>query len=83
MSVKSELLYSQLTEAGFEVLYDDRHDSAGVKFNDADLLGIPIRVIVSPRNLKNGIVEVGKRMHKDNLTVKPDDLIDIIKEFLN
>ena len=81
--VKSELLYSQLTEAGFEVLYDDRYDSAGVKFNDADLLGIPIRVIVSPRNLKNGIVEVGKRMHKDNLTVKPDDLIDIIKEFLN
>lgn len=83
VSVKSELLYSQLTEAGFEVLYDDRYDSAGVKFNDADLLGIPIRVIVSPRNLKNGIVEVGKRMHKDNLTVKPDDLIDIIKEFLN
>ena len=83
VSAESELLYSQLTEAGFEVLYDDRYDSAGVKFNDADLLGIPIRVIVSPRNLKNGIVEVGKRMHKDNLTVKPDDLIDIIKEFLN
>ena len=83
VSAESELLYSQLTKAGFEVIFDDRYESAGVKFNDADLLGIPIRVIVSPRNLKNGVVEVAKRTEKDNLAVKTDDLINIIKEILN
>ena len=78
----SELLYSQLTKAGLEVLYDDRYDSAGVKFNDADLLGIPIRVIVSPRNLKNGLVEIGKRTDKNNSTVTLNDLLSRIQEFL-
>ena len=78
----SELLYSQLTKAGLEVLYDDRYDSAGVKFNDADLLGIPIRVIVSPRNLKNGLVEIGKRTDNNNSTVTLDDLLSRIQEFL-
>jgi prolyl-tRNA synthetase len=83
VSAESELLYSQLNKAGFEVLFDDRYESAGVKFNDADLLGIPIRVIVSPRNLKNDVVEVAKRTDKNNLAVKTDDLINKIKEFLN
>ena len=83
VSAESELLYSQLNKAWFEVLFDDRYESAGVKFNDADLLGIPIRVIVSPRNLKNDVVEVAKRTDKNNLAVKTDDLINKIKEFLN
>ncbi|MBN18761.1 MAG: proline--tRNA ligase [Chloroflexi bacterium] len=80
--VKSELLYSQLNEAGFEVLYDDRKESAGVKFNDADLLGIPIRVILSPRNLEKDVVEIGKRTEKNNLTVKLDEVLSMVKEFL-
>ena len=57
----TESIYQQLQEAGIEVLYDDRMDSAGVKFNDADLLGFPVRVIVSPRNLKNDKAEVKLR----------------------
>ena len=47
-------LYEKLQSAGFEVIYDDRLVTAGVMFSDADLLGIPIRVIISPRNIKEG-----------------------------
>ena len=54
-------LYENLSDKGLEVLYDDRHESAGVKFNDADLLGIPVRVIVSNRNLQQGSVEIKSR----------------------
>jgi prolyl-tRNA synthetase len=59
---KAELLYNELRNAGLEVLYDDRGDvSAGVKFNDADLLGLPVRLTVSPRSLEKGAVEMKRR----------------------
>ena len=54
-------LYKKLEDAGVEVIYDDRNVSAGIMFSDADLLGIPLRVIVSPRNLKEGAVELAAR----------------------
>ncbi len=57
----AEALYTTLQQAGFEVLYDDREASAGVKFKDADLLGIPWRVTVSSRNLEQNSVEVKRR----------------------
>ncbi|MBM3140144.1 MAG: proline--tRNA ligase [Chloroflexi bacterium] len=57
----AERLYAELTEAGLEVLYDDREESPGVKFNDADLLGMPLRLTVSSRNLKGGAVELQRR----------------------
>lgn len=57
----ADQLYDQLQARGIEVLYDDRQVSAGVMFSDADLLGIPYRVIVSPRNLKQGMVEIVSR----------------------
>ena len=57
-----EQLYRQLWAAGVETLYDDRPDqAAGVKFNDADLLGLPVRLVISPRNLNNGVVEIKPR----------------------
>jgi prolyl-tRNA synthetase len=58
---EAQKLYQQLNEAGFEVLYDDREESPGVKFADADLIGIPIRVTVSSRSLKNNSVELKRR----------------------
>ena len=62
----AEQVYQQLADAGFQVLYDDREEgSAGVKFNDADLLGMPIRVTVSPRSIENGGAEVKRRTEKD------------------
>jgi prolyl-tRNA synthetase len=61
-----EKLYSELENEGIEVLFDDRQESPGVKFNDADLLGIPIRVTVSPRTLEKAGVEVKLRSEKDS-----------------
>jgi prolyl-tRNA synthetase len=58
---KAEELYESLTDAGLEVLYDDRLDRAGVKFNDADLIGNPIRLSVSARTLANGQAELKLR----------------------
>jgi len=57
----AEDLYRALTAAGIEVLYDDRRERAGVKFNDADLLGMPLRVTVSRRTLQNESVELKVR----------------------
>ena len=58
---KAEKLHAELERARVEVLYDDRDESAGVKFADADLIGIPLRVTVSTRNLKQGQVEIKSR----------------------
>ncbi len=61
----AESLYAELEAQGLEVLYDDRRESAGVKFNDADLLGIPIRVTISPRTLEKDNVEIKRRSEKE------------------
>jgi prolyl-tRNA synthetase len=64
VSETADKLYAELTAAGVEVLFDDRAESPGVKFNDADLLGMPLRVTVSPRNLEKDSVEVKWRTEK-------------------
>ncbi|MSO55708.1 MAG: proline--tRNA ligase [Acidobacteria bacterium] len=65
-----------LEAAGFEVLHDDRDGlSPGVKFKDADLLGMPLRLTVGAKGLKDGIVELRDRRTKDVLKVKPDDVV--------
>jgi len=61
-----EKLYEELESAGFEVLFDDRDESPGIKFNDADLLGIPLRVTVSPRTLEKNSVELKLRAEKES-----------------
>ncbi len=62
-AAKAEALYDALLAAGLEVLFDDRLEpTAGVKFNDADLIGLPLRVTVSPRSLAKGAVEVKRRV---------------------
>ena len=59
---KVEALYASLMDGGIEVLYDDRADaSPGVKFNDADLIGLPLRITMSPRNLEKDSIEVKRR----------------------
>ena len=57
----ADQLYEELQSKGVEVIYDDRRISAGVMFSDADLLGVPFRVIVSPRNMKQHVVEIVSR----------------------
>ena len=57
----AETLYRSLTDAGVETLLDDRQERAGIKFNDADLIGIPYQVIIGEKNLMNGMVELKDR----------------------
>ncbi len=57
----AEELYAALEEKGFEVLMDDRDERAGIKFKDADLIGVPYRIIIGEKNLKEGLVEVKDR----------------------
>ena len=73
VSKSANNLYKSLSENGLEVLYDDRHESAGVKFNDADLLGIPVRVVVSNRNLEQETVEIKSRTSEKGVMVPMDD----------
>ena len=65
----AENLYGELEAGGLEVLFDDRQESPGVKFNDADLLGIPVRVTVSPRTLETNSVEIKRRSEKESQLV--------------
>ncbi len=78
----AEKLYAELTAAGVEVLFDDREESPGVKFNDADLIGIPLRVVISARTLKTNSVEL-KWRREQQADIKPlDGLTDVIKKLL-
>lgn len=78
----ADSLYDQFTEAGLEVLYDDREESPGVKFNDADLLGIPLRVTISPRSLEAGGAEVKRRDQDTKQIVALDDLQLRLQEWI-
>ena len=76
-------LYGDLESAGLSVLYDDRAESPGVKFNDADLIGLPVRVVVSRRNLNQGVVEVKRRDSSDAITVPMGDAVETVKSLLD
>ncbi|HJN93225.1 MAG TPA: His/Gly/Thr/Pro-type tRNA ligase C-terminal domain-containing protein, partial [Dehalococcoidia bacterium] len=69
-----EQVEAALESAGLSVLSDDREERPGVKFNDADLLGVPVRLTVSTRNLKENAVEL-KRRNADEATTVPLDSI--------
>jgi prolyl-tRNA synthetase len=76
-------LYQNLLEEKVEVLYDDREETPGVKFKDADLLGIPLRVTLGEKNLKKGLVEVKKRRTGEILLVKKEEAVSKIKEIID
>jgi prolyl-tRNA synthetase len=78
----AEKLYAEFEEAGLEVLFDDREESPGVKFNDADLLGIPWRVTVSPRTLGKDSVELKRRSEKDSELVPLEEIAGKLKELI-
>ncbi|MRI35338.1 proline--tRNA ligase [Endozoicomonas sp. OPT23] len=78
----AENLYKELTEAGYDVLLDDRKASPGVKFADMELMGIPHRVTLSDRGLKEGMVEYKYRKAADREDVALNDIADLLKERL-
>ena len=67
---------------GIEVIYDDRQVSAGIMFSDADLLGVPVRVIVSPRNLKQNIVEVKTRDKSFSANIPVESALEEISDLV-
>ena len=75
-----EKIYEELVEAGIEVLYDDRKETAGVKFADADLIGIPIRITLGNRSYKEGKVEVKYRRSGEETSYSIEGLVDEIKK---
>lgn len=76
---KADELYSALMQAGVEVIYDDRSVSAGIMFSDADLLGVPLRLVVSPRNNKQGVCELVSRDKSFDLRLPLDDVKECVK----
>ena len=82
ISKMAEQVQSELGEAGLEVLYDDRNESVGVKFKDADLMGMPIRIVVSLRNLKDHVVEVQARDSEQAVKVPYESAVDTVKSLL-
>jgi prolyl-tRNA synthetase len=75
----AESLYGELTTAGIDVLFDDRDERAGVKFNDADLIGNPIRLSVSPRTLKDGNAEMKGRKEAEATFVPIKDVVEAVR----
>jgi len=67
-------LYAALEQAGLEVLWDDRDERAGVKFNDADLIGAPFQVIVGDKGLAEGLIEVKTRKTGDKIRIAPEEI---------
>lgn len=78
----AETLYGQLQSEGVSVLYDDRDESPGVKFNDADLLGMPLRLTVSPRNLEKGELEVKRRAKEDSESIPLEGAAARVRELI-
>lgn len=78
----ADRIYSELQALGIEVIYDDRIVSAGIMFSDADLLGVPLRIIISPRNLKENCCEIISRDKAVSTKVDLDNCIDAINNLI-
>ena len=76
-------LYQALADQGIEVLFDDRLESPGVKFNDADLIGIPFRVTLSPRTLEGSNVEFKRRTDKKAQVMPLAGIVDYLKDLID
>lgn len=79
----AESLYKDLQTAGVEVLYDDRDERSGVKFKDADLIGIPVRVVVGKRGLEQGQVEISLRRHDEKRWVPVKETVAQVRAVVN
>ena len=76
----AEKLYRSFNEAGFEPLLDDRNERAGVKFKDADLIGIPVQIVIGERGLKEGKLEFKIRKTKESSTAPVDEAVSYFKK---
>ncbi len=80
---ESNKIYEILKSEGYDVLFDDRRDAqAGFKFNDAELIGIPLQVIIGEKNLKEGLIEIKNRKTGEKLLIGKELLLDQLKEIV-
>jgi prolyl-tRNA synthetase len=79
---KADGIYEDLGSSGVEVLYDDRRESLGAKFKDADLIGLPLRLTLTPRSLQRGGVEVKARDGAESRIVPVDDVVEAVRSML-
>lgn len=79
----AEALHTELEQAGVETLYDDREESAGVKFNDADLIGIPLRLTISPRTVREEAVEARLRWEAERVSLPRSQVVLAAKELVS
>jgi prolyl-tRNA synthetase len=75
----AEGLYERLVSAGVEVLYDDRRESLGAKFKDADLIGAPVRLTLTPRSLQRGGVEIKVRSDADSVIASTEEVVSLVR----
>lgn len=80
---QADQIYRELTEAGFEVLLDDRDETPGVKFADADLIGLPVRLTVSKRSLEKGGVELKLRRDTDSRVIPLDGVVGEVQAVIS
>ena len=78
----SQKLYDELTAKGIEVLWDDRAVSAGVMFSDADLFGVPLRVVISPKGLGNGTIEIASRDKSMKEIIPAGEAADFVVKYV-
>ena len=76
---KAEEIYNALNSIGIETMFDDRKERLGVKLNDCDLIGIPIRIIVGKKSLQRGVVEFKLRKSQESVEVKVEEIIEYVK----
>jgi len=78
----AEDIYAELQASGVEVILDDRDERAGVKFKDADLIGIPLRIVVGPKNLKQGQVELKMRRTGESRLYATQDIVSEVRKII-
>jgi prolyl-tRNA synthetase len=79
----AEGIYGHLSDAGIEVLMDDRDSSPGIKFKDADLIGIPLRITIGEKNLEKGLVEIRRRKNGETILVEKDRVQETIATLID
>ena len=81
MKETADKLYDELISVGIEVLYDDRNISAGIKFKDSDLIGIPLRLVIGKKYLDTGMIEVQFRKDGKKTEMAIEEIVSFIEDF--
>ncbi len=79
----AEGIYRLLSGNGVEVLLDDRDSTPGIKFKDADLIGIPLRLTIGEKNLKKGLIEIRRRKNGETIVVEKDNVVETVSALIN